>query len=136
MKTIVVLLLSLFLVSCSTDSDKNELLTSLQWRESKADGHATKFVQTLSFLKDGTFVSDAGTIKIDGKWSWKNENEIYLQITGITAGDQSNAFDKSSNYHVRILEISDKRLKTLELSEGDTWESGFAVERNYTPQDL
>ena len=135
MKTAVLMLLSLILVSCSTDSDKNELLTSLHWK-SKPNADGSKATETLRFLNDGTFVSDAGAVKINGKWSWKNENEIYVEITGMTTGGQSSAFDKSSNYHVRILEISDKGLKTLELAEGDTWESGFAVEKKYTSLNL
>lgn len=136
MKTLVVVLLSLIVVSCSTDSKKNELLTSLHWKESKPSEDASKPAETLSFLEDGTFVSDAGVFKINGKWSWKNENEISVEITGMTTGGQSNAFDKSSKYKVRILEISDKGLKTLEVAEGDGWDSGFAVERNFTSQNL
>jgi hypothetical protein len=54
----------------------------------------------------------------------------------LTTGGQSNAFDKSSKYKVRILEISGKGLKTLEVAEGDTWDSGFAVERIFTSQNL
>jgi hypothetical protein len=89
----------------------------------------------LKFLKDGTYVLEAGDLKVNGTWSWKADDEIYVVTQGITSDNGAANFDKTSNYNVRIKEISNKSLRILEKGEGDAWDSGFAKEKSYAAQN-
>jgi hypothetical protein len=135
MKTIIVIFLSaLILVSCSTKSSNNDLLTSTPWAlTSNSTDSAGQ--ETLKFLKDGTYVLEAGDLKVNGTWSWKADDEIYLVVDGLTSDNGAAKFDKTSNYNVRVKEISNNSLSILEKGEGDSWDSGFAKEKNYTAKN-
>jgi hypothetical protein len=131
MKTIQLLVLSLILVSCSKKASNNDLLTSTGW-ELTPDSADPSAPETIKFLKDGTYVLEAGNLKVNGKWSWKGDDEIYVAVDGLTSNNGAAKFDKTSNYNVRIKEISTNSLTILEKGEGDSWDSGFAKEKNYT----
>lgn len=100
------------------------------------DGEMPKSTEKYKFLTDGAYILESGEIKVNGKWSWTKDGEIYLQTEGFTLNGQINRFDSSSNAYIKIVELTDKLLRTLERSEGDTWDSGFAKEKNYTVQNL
>jgi hypothetical protein len=125
-------LIALTLMSCGRNTSNTELLTSSRWVfEPTANDDTTK-TETLKFAKNGTYTLEAGDLKVDGKWSSKTDDEIYLIVEGITSDNGTAKFDKTSNYNVRILEISDKSLRILEKGEDDSWDSGFAKEKKYT----
>jgi hypothetical protein len=136
MKTIIILLaFTLTFVSCSQKkSDTNELLTSSSWVIDPAiteSGTASNKSEIIKFMKDGTYSLEAGGLKVNGKWSWKSENEIYLIIDGLTSDNGAAKFDKTSNYNIRVLEISNTTLRILEKGENDSWDSGVAKEKKY-----
>lgn len=140
MKSLFTIAVTLVLFSCgkNSSSDKNDLLTSLKWTVEKGtiDGDMPKSTETHKFLTDGAYLLESGEIKVNGKWSWTNEGDIYLQIEGLTLNGQVNKFDSNSNSYIKIVELTDKTLRTLERSEGDTWDSGFAKKKRYTAQSL
>jgi hypothetical protein len=47
---------------------------------------------------------------------------------------QINKLDSNVNSYIKIIEITGKALHTVERGEGDTWDSGFAIEKTYTAQ--
>lgn len=140
MKLLLTIALTLLLLSCEKNSsaDKNDLLTSLAWTIEKGalDGEMPKSTETYKFLADGTYLLESEGIKVNGKWSWTKDGEIYLQTEGLTINGQVNKFDKASNSFIRVVELTDKTLRTLERAEGDTWDFGFAKEKNYSVQSL
>jgi hypothetical protein len=135
MKTIKLLLLALIFVSCSGSGSNKELLTSTSWTLSPTSADSSKTTEMLKFLKDGTYILEAGDLKVNGTWSWKGDDEIYVVTQGITSDNGAANFDKTSNYNVRIKEISNKSLRILEKGEGDAWDSGFAKEKSYAAQN-
>jgi hypothetical protein len=141
MKTFLIMFaLALITFSCSKSStDKNELLISAAWATdptSLKSDDGTKAAEVIKFSKDGGYSLEAGNLKVHGKWSWEKEkdNEILLVVEGLTSDNGAVTFDKTTNYNVRILEITDKSLRILEKGEGDAWESGFAKEKQYLAQ--
>jgi hypothetical protein len=138
MKSLMTIILTLLFFSCNNSTDKNELLTSLNWVVDKGsvDGDMPKETEKYKFMNDGTYLVEAGEVKVNGKWSWTKDGEIFLQTEGITINGQLNKFDKSSNSYLRIVELTDKTLKTLERAEGDSWDSGFVKEKKYSAQSL
>jgi hypothetical protein len=73
---------------------------------------------------------------VNGRWNWTKDGEIYLQTEGLTLNGQVNKFDSTSNSYIKIVELTDKTLRTVERSESDTWDSGFAKEKSYAAQSL
>lgn len=140
MRSILTILAALVLISCgkNASSDKNDLLTSSTWTIEKGsvDGEMPQLTETYKFLTDGTYLLEAGEVKVNGKWKWTTNREIYLQTEGLTANEQTDKFESSSNSYIKIIELTDKTLRTLERHETDTWESGFAKERSYTAKRL
>jgi len=96
------------------------------------DAELQKPVELYQFLTDGTFLLESGEIKVNGKWRWTKDSEIYLQTEGLTVNGKINKFEPGTNAYIRIIELTDKTLRTLERNDGDTWDSGFAEEVNYT----
>ncbi|HTJ50113.1 MAG TPA: hypothetical protein VL443_11700 [Cyclobacteriaceae bacterium] len=140
MKTLLTITFALVLFSCGKNatSDKNDLLTSLNWVVEKGsiDGETPKATEIYRFQTDGTYLLESGEVKVNGKWNWTSEGEIFLQTEGMTINGHVNKFDKSSNSYLKIVELTEKTLKTLERNDGDTWDSGFAKEKNYSAQRL
>ena len=140
MKSLLTIAVTLVLFSCGKNSsaDRNDLLTSLTWTVEKGsiDGDMPKSTEIYKFLTDGTYLLQSGEIKVNGKWSWTKDGEIYLQTEGLTLSGQVNKFDSNSNSYIKIVELTDKTLRTLERSEDDTWDSGFAKEKSYAAQSL
>jgi hypothetical protein len=134
MKTLLAIAFTLILISCAKDlNDKNSLLTSSTWTIKKTDSRAA---EQYRFLSDGKYFIETNETVINGKWKWINKDEIFLEAEGLTIKGQANKLDAPLRSYIRILELSDKGLKTLERFESDAWDSGFAREQNYTAQIL
>jgi hypothetical protein len=129
--------LILILTSCSSnlDSTRNDLLTSTTWivQRELANSGTPKSDETIKFLYDGNYLSEYKEIKVEGKWNWTTEGEIFLKIQRVTVKGRSVNFDKSRNYYIRIRELSDKVLRTVERYVTDAWDSGFAEKKSYLP---
>lgn len=96
-------------------------------------GKMPRVTEYHTFNADGSYTLESGEIKINGQWKWVDESEIYLQINSIAVANRQDNFDSTkSSYHLRILEVSENKLKTLEKFETDAWNSGFAKERTYS----
>lgn len=134
MKTHSILLLTIALVIFSCARDKNELLSSKAWRLDSQPGENQDAQEVITFSKDGTYSLASGKLKVNGKWSWKGDDEIYLVVDGISSDNGTATFDKTSNYNIRILEVNGSTLRLMEKGEGDSWESGFAKEKKFTAQ--
>jgi hypothetical protein len=134
MKTLLTIAFTLISVSCTKDlNDKNSLLTSITWSIKKADSRAS---EQYRFLSDGKYFIETNETVINGKWKWINKDEIFIEEEGLTIKGQANKLDAPLKSYIKILELSDKGLKTLERFERDAWDSGFAREQNYTAQIL
>jgi hypothetical protein len=132
----LLIMLSIVLGACGSDvqQSNNELLTLAHWKAEQKpllNGEVSKFSENHNFYKDGTYALMANEIKIEGKWNWTNENEIYLRINSINIKGAKENLNKPYGYYIRIMEVSDNKLKTLERFEGDAWDSGFAKEKIY-----
>lgn len=140
MRMLSTLALTVVLYSCSltTGSSNDQLLTAFKWSIEKGsiDGTMPQSTEYHTFLTDGTYQLESGDTKVNGKWNWTNDNEIFLQTEGVTINGQTNTFDKKSNGYIKVLELTEKTLKTMERGEGDSWDSGFAKERSYRAQSL
>ena len=139
MKTISLFTLTAILISCSTNqvSEREELLTSIHWMvESSSVPNEGKPVrkEACQFFSDGTYTFRTDVVGVNGKWSWASKDEIYLEETEIVIDGQANKLDPSSNYYLRVIEISDKVFRTIERHEGNSWDSGFAKEIKYVPE--
>jgi hypothetical protein len=134
MKILLTIAITLILVSCTKDlNEKNSLLTSIAWTIKKADSRAA---EQYRFMSDGKYFIETNETVINGKWKWINEDQICLEAEGLTIKGQANKFDAPLRSYLKILELSDKGLKTLERFESDAWDSGFAREQNYTAKNL
>lgn len=139
MKTLPVIVIALVLTSCTgSSSDKNRLLTAVTWTLDKASMDSTKLrvEERYNFYDDGVYSLEAGETKVTGTWKWIDDDEIFLATEGLTINGNENKFDAPSNSYIKIVELSEKNLKTLERHEGDAWESGFAKEQHYRSDDL
>lgn len=137
---IILIILNLFFNDVSTERCQisSELLTSYAWIEQGADG---KYVVKHLFNKNGQYSATAGGDCFYGQWLWSGENEVYVAVEGIKSEKYSQEFNHGigSSFqadYIRILEISDKEMRTLERIEGDAWDSGFAREGTYAAQEL
>jgi len=135
MKTHSILLLAMAFVIFSCAQNKNELLSSKAWRLDTQSSGESQPEEVITFSKDGSYNLTSGILKVNGKWSWKGDNEIYLIVDGISSDNGTARFDKTSNYNIRILEIDGNVLRLQEKGEGDSWESGFAKEKKFTAQN-
>jgi hypothetical protein len=138
MKSLLITALTLAMLSCGQNTDKKELLTALTWTIEKGsiDGEMPKATETYRFLPDGTYALESENITVHGKWRWTKDDEIYLQTEGLILNRQVTNFDQSSNSYIRVVELTDRTLRTLERSEGDSWDSGFAKTKTYRTQEL
>src|SRR6187551_810954 len=105
MKTIFLFTLTTILISCSTNqvSERNDLLTSIQWKvESSSVPNEGKPVlkETYQFFKDGTFTLRTEVVGVNGKWSWANKDEICLEETEIVINGQANKLDASNKHYI------------------------------------
>lgn len=133
MKSLLKITLVLVLFSCGRNSEKNDLLTSSAWTSESGTPDGTS---TQKFLHDGTYFLEVGGNKVHGKWNWTKDGEIYLQAESITINGKENHFNSGLNTYIKIVELTDKTLRTVERGEGDTWDSGFTKEHSYTAQSL
>lgn len=138
----ILIALSVVISSCNNEiqSVNNDLLTLSSWTAEPnflLNGEKSKLIENHIFHKDGTYAQEFGeragkvVMKTKGKWSWTENNEIYLQINSITIKETNHTLEKPLGYYLQILEVSEDMLKTLERSEGDDWDSGFAKEKVY-----
>jgi len=135
----ILIILSLATISCNLDfqQQSKDLLTSITWTIEESpliNGEISKTPEShYTFHKNGNYTLDVGETIIKGQWKWTRRNEIYLELKSINAKGIQGDFDGKQNYYIRILEVSESNLKTLQRFETDTWDSGFAKERNYRP---
>jgi len=130
-----ILIFSLLTQSYSFEgkTQDNDILTSYAWV--KDDGRQDH-KEVYTFYRNGQYITELGEIKTFGKWLWTSKNEIFmlhggLQIDTLSIHIQEGLGSSSQGFYVRIIEINDKELKTLERYEGDSWDSGFAREQRY-----
>ncbi|WKK82509.1 hypothetical protein [Marivirga arenosa] len=131
----LLIIISIVITSCNTTNQqaKTDLLTSTNWLEETKtvkDGES-KWQEYHSFHKDGQYSLKANEMTVTGEWNWTDDNEIYLQFKNIEIEGSENNLEDQQNYYIKILEVSENKLKTLERFEGDDWDSGFAKERNF-----
>lgn len=133
MKHLVTIVLLIGLCSCENNpTERSELLTSFTWvMDTGAPDKEMNTTERYTFRKDGTFYLESGEVRAFGTWKWNQENEIHLRTDGIVINGQSNRYDKSFDSNMRVLQLANRELRTLEKSEGDDWDSGFAKERSY-----
>ncbi|HEU5289748.1 MAG TPA: hypothetical protein VFU05_03835 [Cyclobacteriaceae bacterium] len=134
----LLIVLSIAIISCDMDiqQENNDLLTSSIWigeREPLLNGAKSKWPDNhFTFHKNGDYTYEAGEIiKIAGKWKWIDKNEICISYESVTIEGKWFNFDEKNSYYIRILEISEGNLKTLERLGKDTWDSGFTKEKTY-----
>ena len=132
----LLIMMSIAIISCNTDfqGGDNELLTSTNWtavQKPLINGEMPKFSENSTFHKDGKYTFEAGEMKVTGEWKWTKKDEIYLELKTISLNNIQENFDGKQNYYLRILEVSENNLKTLERFETDSWDSGFAKEKTY-----
>jgi len=142
MRLLLTVVSILALVSCGRNSlsDKNDLLTNSIWTIERNVNNEKTF-DAYRFKNDGTYLatyklSKSEEIKVNGKWNWTKDGEIYLQTEGVTVKGEANDLDKKIISHIKIVELTGKNLRTLERHEDDAWDSGFAKEINYTSKNL
>jgi hypothetical protein len=112
MKTLLTIAFALILVSCAKDlNEKNNLLTSITWTIKKAGSRAA---EQYRFLSDGNYFIETNETVINGKWKWINKDEIFLEAEGLTIKGQANKLDAPLRSYIKILELSDKGLKTFQ----------------------
>lgn len=135
MKSLLPIAIVLFLFSCgkNSNSERNDLLTSLSWTIERAslDGRPTNAVETHRFVDDGTYTLESGEVKVNGNWEWTEADVIHLHLESLTINGETNTYDVQPAYYIKIVELTEKTLRTLEKGEGDSWDSGFAKERTY-----
>ncbi len=132
-----IIILMLILVSCgNSNTARNELLTSAIWTIEGAslDG-STKPIETHQFLADGGYLLESGEVKVNGNWEWSDDNVIHLKLESLTINGEVNKYDVQPGYFIKVVELTDKTLRTLESGEGDSWDSGFAKERSYASEN-
>ena len=138
MKAVFLFTLTSIIISCSTNpvSERDELLTSIRWTVEPESllNETSDAKDVCRFSKDGTYTLDVHDTRILGNWSWTSNNEIYLEEKEIVISGKAYRFDSSSNYYIRVIEISDKVFRTIQRPEGDSWDSGFAKEIKYIPE--
>lgn len=135
--TIALLILTLLSSGHSTIQE-TEVLTSKKWLE-YGDNLNNKVIHV--FRKNGEYITKSGDISFTGRWYWTDNNEIFTLINEFKNDTVSYQFSEglgslSPGSYIRITQLNDKELKTLERHEGDSWDSGFAKERTYLAQDL
>lgn len=134
---ILIIITCIALTSCDVDvqQESNELLTSAHWtieQKPLLNGETPKFTEKYIFHKDGSYTLESGYITIGGQWKWTDQQEIYLQIKTLNIKGENMALNQKQNSYIRILEVNENTLKTLERYEGDAWDSGFAKEITYS----
>ena len=140
MKKVFPIVSIFFLLACTESSreEKTELISSTTWTtEQVPDDVKSEFQSTFEFRSDGTYLLNAGEIEVNGKWSWVADDELYLELKGLTFNGEATKFDhKTNNYYIRIIELNETVFKTIERHESDDWNSGFAKEITYIPYEL
>ena len=132
-----IIILMLILVSCGNpNTARNELLTSAIWTIEGAslDG-STKPMEKHQFLGDGRYLLESAGVKVNGNWEWSEDNVIHLKLESLTINGEVNKYDVQPGYFIKVVELTDKTLRTLESGEGDSWDSGFAKERSYASEN-
>ena len=132
----VIIILGVLSISCDSDVQEvnNELLTSTTWTDQSppATQESNWPESRYTFHKNGDYTLEFGEeMKITGRWKWVSKNEIYLEFKSMTFGKDKHIDLEGQNYNVRILEISEVKLKTFKKFETDAWDSGFAREHTY-----
>lgn len=125
LKLILAVLISLNISSCHKDSDSSRdlLLTSKTWGkrmilhrpDNTGMWTGTLCGESTNFGSNGEFSrkDDCFGIIVNGKWSWTNpDNQIYIDYEG--------ALPSINNKRVKIIELSDTLLHTMELYDGST----------------
>ena len=133
-RTTLVIIILAFAFSCNpiSDDEKTELLSSKTWTITPDE---TGNLSTFQFLSDGTYLLNAGEIEVNGKWSWKSDDELFLELQGLTFNNEATKFDhKVNNYYIRIIELNENVFRTIERHENDDWDSGLAKEITYLPK--
>lgn len=135
-RTTLLILILVFAFSCNPNSneEKEELLSSITWAiEPDEKGN----ISTFQFRSDGIYIMSATEIEVNGIWSWVADDELYLELKGLTFNGEATKFDhKTNNYYIRIIELNETVFKTIERHESDDWDSGFAKEITYIPYEL
>lgn len=141
MKVILLFTLTSILISCATApvSKQDQLLTSIHWTVeprsiSNSGQTSSDEKEVYQFFNDGSYVLFAHDTRINGKWSWTNSNEMYIEEHEIIINGKAYNYDSSNNRYLRVVEISDKVFRTIERHEGDSWDSGFVKKVNYIPE--
>lgn len=138
MKLLLTITLSLVFLSCGQNnkSRRNNLLTSSIWTIEKEslDGFP-RMTDKYEFLTDGTCQLVAGDTEIHGKWSWANDDELYIKPLEAVLNGQKIKVD-SYGICVKIVELNEKAFQTLEKVEVDSWTSGLLKERKYAASSL
>lgn len=134
--TALLLMVCIAMISCNTLTQKgtSDLLTSTKWtveQKQLLNGEMLTTLENYSFQKDGKYIFESGEAKVTGQWKWTGMDEIYLELKSITLKGVQQDFDNKQNYFIRILEVSEDKLRTLERFNGDSWDSGFAKEKTY-----
>lgn len=83
---------------------------------------------------------ESDNLKFSGQWLWTDENEIFVMTDEVKIDTVSYQFSEGigsqpQGYYIRITQLNNKELKTLERHQRDTWNSGFAKERLYFAQN-
>jgi hypothetical protein len=136
MKLYIIFISSVIILTSCSNSESRKKAVSIAahaWISEPNSNNAetSKVPEIYSFAEDGKYTMKAGDITVVGKWKWTKKDEIFLQINGIANHDKVNSFDVKQNYYIRITELTDNTLRTLERHEKDSWESGFAEEKKY-----
>ncbi len=111
-----------------------DLLTSRSW--AKIDSSANHDKAIHHFHKNGQYVFETWNIQFIGKWVSIAPDEIsfhhdWMKIDTMTFQLSSGLGYPQSSYHMRILEISEVELITIEKHEGDLWDSPFVKKIRY-----
>lgn len=130
-KIVITLSIPIF-ASCDQHDERysNEILCAFPWKGAKVG--ETNNWEEHTFQRNGDYSLDVGTMKIHGKWSWVEQDEIQLKITSIEIDGKFQQLPKTLNSYLGITHLSEGDFKFLKRAEGDSWDSGFVKSRHYS----
>lgn len=124
------------LICCNDDAPgigKTEILTSRAWNKPEilhVPAHLGVYVETsceqsYRYASDKTYtVTDGCTGTLTGIWSWRTDDEIYIDYNGMV----------ESNWVIEVVSLSDTLLHTMERDENEPSGTDNYWEKMYRPR--
>jgi len=124
--------------SLTLNPQEKNILTLYSWIKVDSNNHPR---ETYTFFDNGQYSTELGKVKTHGQWLWTSNNEIFmlhrgLQIDTLSVKFQEGLGSTALGFYIKIVDINEKELVTLERYEGDSWDSGFVRKCRYLAKEL